>query len=107
MLEHGRWANGSSSGFWGANAVGLDAIVSPPSGFIFLQPAGSASVAQLFNAADLEYGALRAAGTRNPPNGHFLPHVFGEALGRKAVRLQTRDRRSRLFVDENVLPVLL
>src|SRR3954449_7958695 len=109
MLEHGRWANGSSSGFCGANAVGLDAIfVSSKCKLIILLSLmlGSASVGESFDTADSKYRAITAARVGCPSNGHFVPEIFGEALRRESIRLELRDQRPRLFLDQNVLAVL-
>ena len=67
----------------------------------------SANIADWLNGLDLEYRAIGAGRAGCPPNGHFVPEMFGEALGRESLRLQVRYHRSGLFLDENVVTVLL
>src|SRR5438132_7878282 len=105
MLEHGRWANGSSSGLCcGAFNVGLDAIC-------LLQRLGSlllrrARLTDGLYAAYPEYGS-RAARAAFPPDGHLFAHMLRESFRGKSVSFQICHRGHSLIVEQNVLAVLL
>src|ERR1039457_6513962 len=91
MVEHGKCASGSSSGFCGANAVRLEAICLPPqSGATRFVLFWRASIADGLDIANLENGVV-SVWDRSPPHDHLMPQVFGEAFRGEAIRLQIRE----------------
>src|SRR5215471_16996842 len=107
MVEHGRCANGSSSGFGVAKVV--DAIMSPPKTGLLLPILSGlwrAGLADRFDIADFED---RAGGARVtcPPDCDFLPYMFGKPLDREALGFQAGDHFHLVIVDQDVLSFLL
>src|SRR5215471_20925012 len=107
MVEQGKCANGSSSGFGVAKV--LDAIMSPPkTELLFLPWSGlrRAGFAYGFDGPNLENRAGRARGA-NPTNGDLRTYMFGKPLCREPFSVQVGDHFQIMIVHQNKLSILL
>src|SRR5215471_4065681 len=108
MVEHGRCANGSSSGFGVAKV--LDAIkLSPPRPvlfFSFRRGLWRAGLSDGFDAANFEdrAGALRVV---CPPDGHLLTYMLGKPFFWEPLCLQGGDDLQVTIVHQDILSFLL
>src|SRR5690242_12631763 len=104
MVEHGKCANGSSSGFGVAKV--LDAIMSPPkteSLLPFLGCLRRTGLADGLNGANFEDRAGIARGA-DPSERHLLTDVFGKPLNRKPFSFQVGDHFIRIaIVNQDIL----
>src|ERR1035437_2382215 len=91
MLEHGKCASGSSSGFCGVNAMELDAIGLLQRlyflRFVLLGPAGIANGLDIANLEDRTGPVWDGC----PLHGDLVSQMLGEAFRREAIRLQSCD----------------
>src|SRR5690242_20347213 len=107
MVEHGRCANGSSSGFGVAKV--LDAIMSPPKTELLFFPLSGLRRAGLADGFDTTNFENRAGATRgaDSTNGHLRTHMFGKPLRRESFSVQVGDHFQIMIVHQTKLSILL
>src|SRR5262245_49775959 len=107
IVEHGRCAKGSSSGFGVAKV--LVAIMSPPKTellFSLFSGLRRAGVADGFNRAHFEDRAGVALGA-DALDDHLLTYMFGKALHREPYSVEVCDHFEVSIVHQNELFILL